>query len=161
MMNSSKRRRSKKAAAAGAVLLAVMLTASACGGNDTTNTGNEQQGSVNNGPVVDLPDESGVIEPDVSSPEPTADTDNNNGAENPPVDPVKMDEGNYTGLIDSHSIEIVTASGALALQITEELAATVENIPPNAKVKFEYTEKAIEGEADFKQNWLVKIEEIK
>lgn len=168
MMNSSKRRRSKKAAAAGAVLLAVMLAASACGGTDTNNanTGNKQQGTVNEGPVIsELPEESGVLEPDVSAPEPTADAaGNSGGVEEPapaPAEPVKVSEGSYSGLIDSHSIEIVTASGAIALQVTEKDMSTLEALPEAAKVKFEYMEKAIEGEADLKQNWLVKIEEIK
>jgi hypothetical protein len=166
MMNSSKRRRSKKTATAGAVLLAVMLAASACGSTDTNNanTGNKQQGTVNEGPVIsELPEESGVIEPDVSAPEPTADSaDNSGGVEEPaPAEPVKVSEGTYSGLIDSHSIEIVTASGAIALQVTEEDMSVLEALPEAAKVKFEYMEKAIEGEADLKQNWLVKIEEIK
>lgn len=166
MMNSSKRRRSKKAAAAGAVLLAVMLAASACGGTNTNNanTGNKEQGTVNEGPVIsELPEESGVLEPDVSSPEPTADEAGNSGAieEPAPAESVKVSEGTYSGLIDSHSIEIVTASGAIALQVTEEDMSVLEALPDAAKVKFEYMEKAIEGEADLKQNWLVKIEVIK
>lgn len=166
MMNSSKRRRSKKAAAAGAVLLAVMLAASACSGTNTNNanTGNKQQGTVNEGPVIsELPEESGVLEPDVSSPEPTADAaGNSDGVEEPaPAEPVIVSEGTYSGLIDSHSIEIVTASGAIALQVTEEDMSVLEALPEAAKVKFEYMEKAIEGEAELKQNWLVKIEEIK
>lgn len=166
MMNSSKRRRSKNAAAAGAVLLAVMLAASACGGTNTNNanTGNKQQGTVNEGPVIsELPEESGVLEPDVSAPEPTADAaGNSGGVEEPaPAEPVKVSEGTYSGLIDSHSIEIVTASGAIALQVSEEDMSALEALPDAAKVKFEYMEKAIESEANLKQNWLVKIEEIK
>lgn len=162
-MNTSKRRRNKKAATAGAVLLAVMLAASACSGAKTTNTSNEQQGTVTEGPVVDqLPDESGVIEPDVSAPEPTADTNNNSGnAEDTASDEVKRGEGTFNGLMDSHSIEIETEAGAMPLQIAEELASTVENLPSDAKVAFEYTEKAIEGETELKQYWLVKIEQIK
>lgn len=161
-MNTSKRRRNKKAATVGAVLLAVMLAASACSGTDTKDTSNEQQGTVTEGPVVDqLPDESGVIEPDVSAPEPTADTNNSGDGEDPAPDEVKRGEGTFIGLMDSHSIEIETEAGAMPLQITEELASTVENLPSDAKVAFEYTEKTIEGETELKQYWLVKIEQIK
>lgn len=162
-MNASKRRRNKKAATAGAVLLAVVLAATACSGtNTTTNTPNEQQGTVSEGPVVDkLPDGSGVIEPDVSAPEPTADTSNSGSTEDPAADEVKRGEGTFNGLMDSHSIEIETEAGAMPLQITAELTSTIENLPSDAKVAFEYTEKAIEGEAGLKQYWLVKIEQIK
>lgn len=161
-MNTSKRRRNKQAAAAGAVLLAVMLAASACSGTNTTNNGNGQQGTVTEGPVVDqLPEESGVIEPDVSVPEATADTNDSGGEEEPAADEVKRGEGTFNGLMDSHSIEIETATGAMALQITEELARKIDNLPSDAKVTFEYTEKAVKGETGLKQNWLVKIEQIK
>ena len=168
MMNSSKRRRSKKAITAGAVLLAVMLATSACSGANANqeNKGNEQPGTTNEGPVVsELPEDTGVIEPDVSAPEPTEEPTEepagNGGATEEPADPVKVNEGTYSGLVDSHSIEIETAEGAIPLQITDELKSKLEALPEDAKVKFEYTEKAIEGEADLKQNWLVKIEEIK
>jgi hypothetical protein len=165
MMNSSKRRRSKKAVAAGAVLLAVMLATSACSGTNANNEnkGNDQQGTIEEGPVVsELPEESGVLEPDVSAPEPYEDPAKaNNGGIEEPADPVKVSEGTYSGLSDSHSIEIETATGTIPMQITEEQKSTLEALPDNAKVKFEYKEKAIEGEATLKQNWLVKIEEIK
>lgn len=161
MTNSSKRRRNKKAATAGAVLLAVMLATSACGGGNT-NAGNEQQGSPTDGPVItQLPEDNGVIDPDLSSPEPTDTATNNNGTIEDPAAPNKVNEGIYSGLSDSHSIEIETAAGAIALQVTDDQKSTLEALPDDAKVKFEYSEKAIEGEATLKQNWLVKIEEIK
>jgi uncharacterized low-complexity protein len=162
-MITSKRRRIKKAATAGAVLLAVMLAASACSGANTKNTSNEPNGAVTEGPVVDkLPEGSGVIEPDVSAPEPSAaGTNNSSGTEDPDADEVKRGEGTFTGLIDSHSIEIETEAGAMAFQITEELASAIDNLPSDAEVAFEYTEKAIEGETGLKQYWIVKIEKTK
>lgn len=170
MMNSSKRRKNKTTkAAAGAVLLAVMLATAACGGtnaNQETNA-NNLQGTVDESPVVsDLPEESGVLEPDVSSPEPTAtaepsDTPDNSSATEEPADPIKVNEGTYSGLSDSHSIEIETASGVIPLQINDELKTVLETMPDDAKVKFEYTEKEIEGDPTIKQNWLVKIEQVK
>ncbi|MGO4543580.1 hypothetical protein AB4Z29_02095 [Paenibacillus sp. 2TAB23] len=166
MMNSSRRKKSKKAAA-GAVLLAVMLATAACGGaNDNKPAaGNDQPGNVEESPIVtDLPEESGVLDPDVSAPEPTAEptaTADNESPTEAPAGPVKVNEGKYSGLIDSHSIEIETAAGAIPLQITDEFKSQLEALPDNAKVKFEYTEKSIEGDATVKQNWLVKIEEVK
>jgi len=161
MMNTSKRRRNKKAATAGALLLAVMLATTACGGGNT-NAGNETQGSATDGPIISqLPEDNGVIDPGVASPEPTENTTNNNGTIEDPSAPNKINEGTYSGLSDSHSIEIETATGAIALQVTDEQKSTLEALPDDAKVKFEYSEKAIEGEATLKQNWLVKIEEIK
>ena len=167
-MNSSKRRKNKTSkAAAGAVLLAVMLATAACSGtnaNPNTTDGNNQQGSVEESPVVsDLPEESGVLEPDVSSPEPTAeatDSPDNSPATEEPAETVKVNEGIYSGLSDSHSIEIETASGVIPLQITDELKTVLEALPDDAKVKFEYIEKEIEGDPSVKQNWLVKIEQV-
>ncbi|MEV5026250.1 hypothetical protein [Paenibacillus sp. LPE1-1-1.1] len=167
-MNSSKRRKNKTSAtAAGAVLLAVMLATAACSGtnaNPNTTGGNNQQGSVEESPVVsDLPEESGVLEPDVSSPEPTTeatDSPDNSTATEEPAETVKVNEGIYSGLSDSHSIEIETASEVIPLQITDELKTVLEALPDDAKVKFEYIEKAIEGDPSVKQNWLVKIEQV-
>jgi hypothetical protein len=162
MMNTTRTRKNKKAVTAGAVLLAVMLAASACGNSSNTNNGtpeNDQQGTVNEAPVVtELPDDSGVLEPDVSAPEPTAD---NSGTIDEPAAAVKVNEGTYSGQIDSHSIEVETNAGVIVLQVTDEQSGMLDALPDDAKVKFEYTEKAIEGDAVNKQNWLVNIEEIK
>ncbi|OMF38758.1 hypothetical protein BK133_00695 [Paenibacillus sp. FSL H8-0548] len=164
MMNTSRKRKNKKAVTAGAVLLAVMLAASACGNSSNTNNaapGNDLQGTVDETPIVSqLPDESGVLEPDVSSPSPEPTTDNGGAAEEPAAS-VKVNEGTFSGLIDSHSIEVETAAGVIVLQVTDDQSGMVEALSDDAKIKFEYTEKAIEGDASIKQNWLVKIEEIK
>ncbi|WP_036719649.1 hypothetical protein [Paenibacillus harenae] len=160
-MNSSKRRRSTKAAATGAILLAVMLAASACSGTGNTTNQDNQQDTVNEGPVVDLPEQSGVIEPDVSSPESTNGASNNSETKAPTNNLVLSGEGTFNGLMDTHSIEIETADGAIALQLTEELSQKMNSIPDDAHVKFEYTEKAVDGDTELKQNWLVSIEEVK
>lgn len=171
MINTIKRRRNKKAVTAGAVLLAVMLAASACGNSNTTaKDGNEQQPTINEGPKVDnLPDQSGVIEPDVPTSGNT-DSGNNNtdtetnkpGVSEPdPSAPVKSGEGTFVGLSDSHSIEIETKDGAMPLQVTDELLAVVSELPSDAKVTFKYTEKEIEAGSDVKQNWLEEIEQSK
>ncbi|RJE91264.1 hypothetical protein D3P07_04195 [Paenibacillus sp. 1011MAR3C5] len=159
-MNLTNKKR-KKAATAGALLLAVMLTMSACGANannpsSSGNPNNSESGS----PVDQLPDNNGVQEPGAPSNDDDNDnnssTDNNGIGESAPISA----EGTYTGLIDSNSLEITTDSGAGAYRIPEELRSVVDELPADAKVKFEYTEKAIEGDTDVKQLWLTKIEAV-
>lgn len=159
-MNLSNKKR-KKAATAGALLLAVMLTMSACGANanNPSNSGspnNSETGS----PVDQLPDNNGVQEPGA----PTNDDDNNSSTDNNNGNPAESApisaEGTYTGLIDSNSLEITTDSGAGAYRIPEELRDAVDELPADAKVKFEYTEKAVEGDTSVKQLWLTKIEAV-
>ncbi|MDQ0060967.1 hypothetical protein [Paenibacillus harenae] len=164
MMNSSKRKKRTKAAAAGAVLLAVMLAATACGGDNSNKTGSQSPDATNNPPqqVEDLPDGSGMVDPDVEGSDNT-DTDNNatndgggNASEGDTNAPeTKSDKGTFTGIVDTHSIEIVTASGAAVFQITEDQKAAIDALPEEAKVKFEYTEKDIDG--GLKQLWLSSI----
>ncbi|MCR2802353.1 hypothetical protein [Paenibacillus soyae] len=162
-------RKNNKAAAAGALLLAIMLTATACGAGADQPSGNEQQGSASptNEAGNQLPEETGVIDPEAptndetnnSAAEPNEESDND-GAEQTESQPIGA-EGVYTGQIDSHSIEIVTDGVAAAYQIPEDLTAVIETLPADAEVKFEYTEKAIEGEEAVKQLWLTKIEAVK
>ncbi|REK75676.1 hypothetical protein [Paenibacillus paeoniae] len=157
-MNLTNKKR-KKAATAGALLLAVMLTMSACGANannpnNSANPNNNETGS----PVDQLPDNNGVQEPGAPSDNDDNSTDNN-GNGNGEASPIRA-EGTYTGLIDSNSLEITTDSGAGAYRIPEELRSIVDELPSDVKVKFEYTEKAVEGETDLKQLWLTKIEAV-
>jgi len=145
-----------------------MLAASACGNPNSVKNGNEQQPTITDGPTVDnLPDESGVIEPDVPT-SGNSNSDNNNTNSNnssisepDPAAPVKSGEGTFVGLSDSHSIEIETKDGPMPLQVTDELLAVVNELPSDSKVTFEYTEKEIEAGSEFKQNWLKKIEQSK
>lgn len=157
----------RKAAAAGALLLAIMLTSTACGDNADQPSGNENQGSAS--PTMEagnqLPDESGVIDPEA----PASDEGNagandpgdsgNGGVEQTESEPISA-EGVFSGLSDSHTVEIITDGVAAAYQIPEKLTADIEALPADAKVKFEYIEKAIEGEETVKQLWLTKIEAV-
>ncbi len=173
-MNSSKRKRAQ-VIAAGAVLLAVMLTTSACGDSKGTspNTTNGQNAVVETPGTEQLPDKSGVQDsgslssenPDASetakpSASPNDNSTTNSSSNNDAVDSKAFSgEGVYTGASDSHTIEIKTNDTFSAYQVTEEVAAQVRDIPENAKVKFEYTEKIFDKE--IKQLWLTKIEEVK
>lgn len=152
-MNLSNKKH-KKTAAAGAILLAIMLTVSACG----VNSGNQERNEAQNqdeapAPTDKLPEDNGVIEP--GSPD-DSEEDNNNGGESP-AEEAKSAEGVYTGQIDANSVEITTESGAAAYRIPEELTTVIENLPSDAKVKFKYTEKAVDG---VKQLWLTMIEAV-
>jgi hypothetical protein len=168
MINSSKRKKSAKAAAAGAILLAVMLAASACGGNGETNK-ELGQNNTSPSPTVDLPDNNGVIDPDVSTSEPSTeptepaatDGDQNNDLGAPEDAPILSGEGVFTGIADANSIEIKTADGALPIQYSEDQTELVNSIAEDANVKFKYKEKPVEGDDNLKQQWLVSIEEIK
>ncbi|MFF2889018.1 hypothetical protein [Paenibacillus sp. NPDC057967] len=159
-MNLTNKKR-KKAATAGALLLAVMLTMSACGANaNNPSSSGSPNNSESGSPVDQLPDNNGVQEPGAPSndDDDNSSTDNNNGtpAESAPISA----EGTYTGLIDSNSLEITTDSGAGAYRIPEELRDVVDELPADAKVKFEYTEKAVEGDTSVKQLWLTKLEAV-
>lgn len=158
-MNLTNKKR-RKAATAGALLLAVMLTMSACGANaNNSNNGGTPNNSETGAPVDQLPDENGVQEPGA----PTNDDDNtttdNNSNSSEEAAPISA-EGTYVGLIDNNSLEITTDGVAAAYRIPEELHTTIQDLPADAKVKFEYTEKAVEGETDLKQLWLTKIEVV-
>lgn len=163
-MNST-RRKHTKAAAAGAVLLAVMLTVSACGGDGGTKLNQGGSNAIPETPQVDqLPEQSGILESGAASNDGNNSTDNedsgNNGNANGDSGAVYSDEGVYTGAIDSNSIEIETKNGADAYRITEQLSSVIDTLPPDAKVKFEYTKKFFDGENGERQLWLKKIELI-
>lgn len=164
MMITTKRK--KQTAAAGALLLALALTLSACSGETNNNQPgtNAEQNNTDAATGNNLPDESGIMEPgapvsdDESNNDSSTGEDATNGEEQPASD-VLSAEGVYTGQIDSHSIEITTDAGVSVYQIPEQLMTEIENLPADAKVKFEYTEKMME-DSEYKQNWLTKIEVI-
>jgi hypothetical protein len=158
-----KNKRRTKTAGAAAILMAVMLTASACGANND-NAGQNVNGSPEPGINDQLPEESGIQDPgsigdeeETKQPEESATT---GGGTDPdaPADIIISNEGIYTGLIDSNSIEIRTDEGAAAYRITEELSPAINELESEAPVAFEYTEKVIDSEQGIKQLWLTKIE---
>lgn len=173
MTNSSKRKKSAKAAAAGALLLAVMLAASACGGGNADKADNASQDAVNGAPqqVEDLPDQSGMIEPGVAGSDNngsnngnsgTADNDGGSDSDGEAAAPeTKSGMGTFTGIVDTTSIEITTEGEAAVFQFADDLKPAIEALPEDAEVKFEYTEKAVEGDSSAKQLVLLSIEIVK
>ncbi|RIX52748.1 hypothetical protein D3P08_12105 [Paenibacillus nanensis] len=161
-------KRKKQTAIAGALLLAMTLTLSACGGENNAGGADTNAEQNNSGAAAgnQLPEDSGIMDPDApasgensnSAPDSSA-NENANNEEETPANDVLSAEGVYTGQIDSHSIEITTDAGATVYQVPEELLTVIENLPADAKVKFEYTEKS-EGDSEYKQNWLTKIEAV-
>ncbi|GKU76001.1 hypothetical protein [Paenibacillus sp. L3-i20] len=157
-MNLSNKRRTK-AATASAVVLAIMLTMSACGSNAKDPSADNTQGNIPTvAPTDNLPEETGIAEPE--TPIDNGTNSENNGEEVPTSNPISA-EGIYTGQIDSNSIEITTSAGADSYRITEELTAVIEALPSDSKVKFEYTSKVDESDSSIKLLYLTKIEEIK
>jgi hypothetical protein len=69
--------------------------------------------------------------------------------------------GRYTGLADSHTLEIIRAgSGAAAFQFGEELHEAINRLPEHSRVRFKYRIHRIEGENTV-QLFLVSITEEK
>lgn len=158
-----------KAASAAALLLAIMLTASACGTNANSNNNNSNTdpnaaGSPEAGVNEQLPENGGIQDPgslgsDNESKEPQESAATGGGTDSSgPADIIMSNTGTYTGQIDSNSIEIRTDEGAEPYRIPQELAPLIEELPEEAIVEFEYTEKVIDSEQGVKQLWLTKIE---
>ncbi|MFD0961203.1 hypothetical protein [Paenibacillus chungangensis] len=165
----------KKATTAAVLLLALALSMSACSNasQDPNNSGNSQGNNESVG-SNNLPDNDGVMDPDTPSEggsgNDTAsetgdsggdDEDKGSTGDDGSTEAILHGEGTYTGAIDSNSVEIRTDEGANAYRLTSELTSIIEELPAEAKVKFEYTEKVIDSENNVKQLWLQSIEEIK
>ncbi|MFX3635119.1 MAG: hypothetical protein ACE3L7_19275 [Candidatus Pristimantibacillus sp.] len=165
-MKTTKSKKKSSIIATSAVLLSIMLTASACGANNvqTPNQSNQDSAVEQPGTATATPDpgtvdgdnsnnnggNNDVSEPDKGSP------DTSTGAEEKVIEsPVKKAEGVYGGQIDNHSIEVVSDNGPMVLQITDEFSDAVSKLSPDAKIKFEYTEKNIGDQTQF---WLKKLE---
>lgn len=75
----------------------------------------------------------------------------------PPTEDIKYitGQGTYTGMIDSHSVEIITEEGPLALQILETKNVNFEEMEGNMNVTFQYYK------TDQGQNILVRMVENK
>lgn len=81
--------------------------------------------------------------------------------ENRPTEPeviVKEASGTFTGLADSHTIEVILENGeAWAYQFDESLMEDISILQENDMVSLKYEEKPIEGEDTLKQLILVEI----
>lgn len=94
-------------------------------------------------------------DPDSSVTQPSPDDPAEPPKEDSPV--VKEGEGSFTGLADSHTVEIIVDGHPMSFQFGEDLSQAIESIKPDQTVSFTYEEKAIEGEASLKQLVLKEI----
>lgn len=90
------------------------------------------------------------------SKEPGTDQENNRPSE--PEVIVKEARGTFTGLADSHTIEVILENGEpQAYQFDESLMEEISILQENDTVSLKYEEKAIEGEDTLKQRVLIEI----
>ncbi|WP_127530568.1 hypothetical protein [Paenibacillus kobensis] len=149
---------------AASLLLAALMTTAACGaeskssGNDSpastgvveeTANGSGETGAIDTGTAT--PESGGSSASETNKDEPAGSESTSSNEPAP-----KQTEGNFNGLADSHSAEITTSEGVFVYQLNEEVEAQAAALEENAKIRFEYIEKAIDGGET--QRWLVKIE---
>jgi hypothetical protein len=108
-----------------AALLALMLTATAC--NNDNNA--EPSPSVMPSPTV-----TASASPDAVEASPSAE----------PANAEQEGTGEYVGLADGHSIEIKTADGSNAFQISPEIEAKLDQWAEGTPVKYQFTEETID-----------------
>ncbi|MEK5260896.1 hypothetical protein ACWA2B_25570 [Paenibacillus sp. CMM36] len=71
---------------------------------------------------------------------------------------VKKGTGVYNGAADPHTVEIGTNGEAQSFQLGDGLDTVIAGLKEGDTVAFEYTEKAVEGDATAKQLTLTKIQ---
>ncbi|MEJ3718161.1 hypothetical protein WGM54_09105 [Paenibacillus polymyxa] len=114
--------------------IVAVLALSACGTKPQTN---------NNAPQ-------GADQPQTQQPQATPE---------PVAEPqVKKGTGVYNGAADPHTVEIETNGEAQSFQLGEGLDTVIAGLKEGDPVAFEYTEKAVEGDATAKQLTLTKIQ---
>ena len=185
--NIKKRSRTVKTVAA-SLLLAALMTTAACGATEkpldngsveSSGTGTPDTGSGTSDNTTETTDPTGTssdsegsgtgaTDTGTATPEPDAANDEQTGTTNDPASStdqadlsVKQATGTFNGLADSHSAEITTADGTVVYQIEESIADQVSNLEEGAKIQFEYSEKAIDGDQKLTQLWLTKVEASK
>lgn len=126
-----------------------LLVMTACGTADTDENANGSEEGNGTSEVIEENNEDTESEIEPADEEVT---DGDAAAGEADSDVIRV-EGSYTGLMDPHSIEVITEDEPLALQVLDPAVADVdfEAMEPNAPVIIEYVE---EGE----QNILKSIE---
>jgi len=94
----------------------------------------------------------GEVEPSPSATE-TAAPSTETASPSPTASPEALTgTGSLTGLVDSHSVEIVTETGPVVFQIDEQLREQVESWDGGTQVRFEYVKKMVEtGDGQIEQ----------
>jgi len=147
---------------AASLLLAALMTTAACGAEskspnedgsaETINTGIPEETANGSG-------ETGAIDTGTATPEGDGQSPLESGGTDQPAanDPApKQAEGNFNGLADSHSAEITTPDGTFVYQLGDGIEEQVAALEENAKIRFEYIEKSMDGGES--QRWLTKVE---
>lgn len=171
----------KTATTTTAILLAIMLTACSDQGNNNVNSSNnnnesqqEEQGDI---PSTNLPDGTGVLDPDSPSGDNddngSTGTNNGNGSGNSNGNGssgsngqgnnsevvesnVISAKGIYIGAADNHSVEIQVDGEYKMFQVDDSLQYIINDYPSDQAVSFEYVEKTSK-ELGSTQNWLKSI----
>lgn len=137
-----KKHHMKKVALA-AACLAFALTVAACSSSKANNAVQSP------GPSAS-PSETASAPPATESP--SASPDDAEG--------VKSGEGEYTGMMDGHSIEIIIDGQATPFQIGFDIAEQVSDWEMGTPVKFQYTEQQLDVNGEqIKQLTIIKIEQ--
>ncbi|WP_308642163.1 hypothetical protein [Paenibacillus nuruki] len=73
----------------------------------------------------------------------------------------KSATGTFTGLADEHSAEIMVDGQPMVFQLSDEAQTVAGSLKEEAKVSFQYTEKAIPGDDTIKSMTITKLQEAK
>ncbi|MCM3782584.1 hypothetical protein M3231_06345 [Neobacillus mesonae] len=95
-----------------------------------------------------------------TAPSPEPGTDHGIVEPSEPEAVVKEATGTFTGLADSHTVEIVIDGEPTAFQLGEDMQDAVADIEENAVLTFKYEEQPIDGEDTLKQLVLIEITEV-
>ncbi|MDR0271394.1 hypothetical protein [Paenibacillus sp.] len=131
----------------GSVLLAILLALSlaACESKPKNNSAGQGQHK----PVNEEPTKSGQYS-----------QNHKDHAANPDIPAIMQGTGSFTGLADSHTVEIIVHGTPMSFQFGEDLNQAMEDVNPDQQVNFRYVEKPIKGETTLKQLVLTGISKL-
>jgi hypothetical protein len=134
------KKNNKTAMVMSVAVLTLVLMGTACSNNN--NSDSSPSASVS---VTASPSDSVASETESASPSASPETQNATGE--------------YVGLQDNHTLEIKTADGPTAFQISPEIAAQVDPWEVGTKVQFQFTEATLDVDGkQIKQLTLVSID---
>lgn len=166
------------------ILLVGILMLAACGNKEQPATAPAENGSTGTTetnattevtpPATGTTDESSSesVEDNQSTDDNTAGTteesveaDDNNKAPDTTTDSsaaeTKSATGTFTGLADEHSAEIMVDGQPMVFQLSDAAQTVAGSLKEEAKVSFQYTEKAIPGDDKIKSMTITKLQEAK
>jgi hypothetical protein len=123
-------------------VLTLVLMGTACSNNNNSDSSPSASALATISP-------SGGVAPETGSASPTGAVDAQNAT------------GEYVGLQDTHTLEIITGNGPTAFQISPEIATQVDPWEEGTKVKFQFTEEILDVDGkQVKQLTLVSIDKL-